>query len=133
MKGTYALALLALATACYADGITRGAVVDCSRYLSGVKGMVTACPRNLLPVCGSNDQTYNNECLLCAENAERGLNVRKLHDGQCIDCSGTKAFCTMEYSAHCGSDGTTYSNKCAFCAAVKKTRGALFLLKKGEC
>uniref|UniRef100_A0A6I8N4Y4 Kazal-like domain-containing protein n=1 Tax=Ornithorhynchus anatinus TaxID=9258 RepID=A0A6I8N4Y4_ORNAN len=55
--------------------------VDCSRYLSGVKGMVTACPRNLLPVCGSNDQTYNNECFLCTDNFSGSLSYLHFTDG----------------------------------------------------
>uniref|UniRef100_A0A6I8N3N4 Kazal-like domain-containing protein n=1 Tax=Ornithorhynchus anatinus TaxID=9258 RepID=A0A6I8N3N4_ORNAN len=44
--------------------------VDCSGYPRAGNGKITTCPTNVSPVCGSNDQTYNNECLLL--NTGRG-------------------------------------------------------------
>ncbi|XP_056667600.1 ovomucoid-like isoform X5 [Monodelphis domestica] len=91
--------------------------VDCSRYPTTSKGII--CTDVLKPICGADKKTYRNECSLCATNAEKGLDIKKLHDGQCIDCPPKEQIaCTMEHKPHCGSDDHTYANKCSFCNAV---------------
>ncbi|XP_039415550.1 ovoinhibitor-like isoform X1 [Corvus cornix cornix] len=107
-------------------------VVDCSNYRRAVVDdrVVVACPRIFKPVCGSDSFTYNNDCGICAYNAEHDTNVTKIHEGPCkesvaVDCStylsGTKAgeaigACPFILREICGTDGVTYSNDCALCA-----------------
>ena len=40
------------------------------------------CPRHLMPVCGSDGQTYNNDCLLKTATCQ-DKSVVKLHNGAC--------------------------------------------------
>ncbi|XP_051474348.1 serine protease inhibitor Kazal-type 2 [Apus apus] len=49
----------------------------CYRY--GVHG----CPRDYNPVCGTDGETYSNECVLCLSNSENGKNVQILWRGPC--------------------------------------------------
>uniref|UniRef100_A0A6I8P3D2 Kazal-like domain-containing protein n=1 Tax=Ornithorhynchus anatinus TaxID=9258 RepID=A0A6I8P3D2_ORNAN len=96
--------------------------VDCSRYPSGEEGKPIPCPRHLSPVCGSNNQTYSNECL---SNKNEGYEERNWTFLQ-IDCQEIKPFCTLEYFPICGSDGKNYGNICAFCNG-KKSLPTFFL------
>ncbi|XP_045683225.1 double-headed protease inhibitor, submandibular gland-like [Phyllostomus hastatus] len=133
MKTITAFAILALAATTWAvSPLARGTQVDCSQY-SAAKGAKVACSRIYKPMCGSDDKIYSNECMFCMMQQERGLELRKLHDGECIQCTGQSSFCTMEYRPHCGSDGKVYGNRCLFCNAVAKSRGALYLANYGSC
>ncbi|KAM8993705.1 ovoinhibitor-like isoform 3-T3 [Ara ararauna] len=108
--------------------------IDCSQYPSriyeGGKARIR-CPRILLPVCGTDGFTYDNECGVCAHNLEHGTNVKKSHEGRCtvestpVDCStylsnaesgGAIAACPLILREICGTDGVTYSNDCLLCA-----------------
>lgn len=47
---------------------------------------VCACPRNFMPVCGSDNKTYSNRCLLHCnmESAQgRSVGLRMMHKGRC--------------------------------------------------
>ncbi|XP_031980770.1 ovoinhibitor-like isoform X2 [Corvus moneduloides] len=108
--------------------------VDCTRYRTQTTKdgkTLVACPRDLNPVCGTDGNTYDNECAICAHNVQHGTDVKKSHDGRCkaestpVDCStylsGTKAgeaigACPFILREICGTDGVTYSNDCALCA-----------------
>ncbi|XP_054424192.1 double-headed protease inhibitor, submandibular gland-like [Pteronotus mesoamericanus] len=132
MKTITVFAILALAATTWADSPTaRGTQVDCSKYMG--KGTKIPCSRIFKPICGSDEKVYSNECMFCMVQQERGLELRKLHDGRCVACTGYSPMCTMEYKPHCGSDGTVYANRCMFCNGVAKSRGELYLANYGQC
>uniref|UniRef100_A0A4X1T3U9 Kazal-like domain-containing protein n=1 Tax=Sus scrofa TaxID=9823 RepID=A0A4X1T3U9_PIG len=59
-----------------------GVEVDCTKY--GGKGASVACTREWKPICGIDQKTYSSECIFCFLSQERGLELRKLHDGECV-------------------------------------------------
>ncbi|XP_056014050.1 ovoinhibitor-like [Ostrea edulis] len=77
-----------------------------------------ACPYSLLPVCGKDGVTYDNEC------AMKCVGISKLNDGECVE---QPCVCPLNIDPICGKDGKTYDNECLMnCASVKKK-------KKGPC
>ncbi|XP_015428122.1 PREDICTED: double-headed protease inhibitor, submandibular gland-like [Myotis davidii] len=131
MKTITALAVLALVATTWAVSPPAiGTAVDCFKYQA--KGGF-ACTREYKPVCGVDNSVYSNECTYCMKKQERGIVLRKLHDGQCVKCSRYSQACTLEYMPHCGSDGVEYGNQCLFCNGVAKSRGALYLANYGPC
>ncbi|KAM4036478.1 serine protease inhibitor Kazal-type 1-like [Anomaloglossus baeobatrachus] len=46
-------------------------------------GASSRCPRNYDPVCGSDHQTYDNECLLCMETIKRNVHIKVTKNGRC--------------------------------------------------
>ncbi|XP_069724982.1 ovoinhibitor-like isoform X1 [Phaenicophaeus curvirostris] len=124
---------------------------DCSRYPRRVikdgKARIR-CPRILLPVCGTDGFTYDNECGLCAHNLEHGTDVKKSHEGRCkeestpVDCSmylsnvkAGEAITACPYILHeiCGTDGSTYSNECVLCAHNLEYRTNVAKKHDGRC
>ncbi|GAB9467620.1 hypothetical protein Gpo141_00004958 [Globisporangium polare] len=82
-------------------------------------------------VCGSDDQTYTNECLLLAAKCTNAkLNVAS--KGKCL-ADKCARFCTREYEPLCGSDGVTYGNACTFAEANCLADGKLKVIIESEC
>ncbi|XP_011552218.3 serine protease inhibitor dipetalogastin-like [Plutella xylostella] len=110
------------------------------------------CTRSYKPVCGSNGETYNNECLLncvAATDAMARSPVAKIHDGPCLPAgsqvivagangvqvaenSADPCTCTRAYKPVCGTNGETYNNECLLnCAA--STSSGVALKHVGAC
>ncbi|XP_072106664.1 trypsin inhibitor ClTI-1-like [Mobula birostris] len=49
----------------------------CDKYI------LPACPRNYAPLCGTDGNTYSNECVLCMEIKQRKANIRIRKPGRC--------------------------------------------------
>jgi len=105
------------------------------------------CPMVYQPVCGSNAQTYTNDCFFsCAQATEPGLTIHS--QGECAEPVDTVpegeqyssdeqendkgCICSMDYKPVCGTDRETYGNICFFNCA-RKENPALGFLSEGEC
>ncbi|XP_066948313.1 four-domain proteases inhibitor-like isoform X2 [Macrobrachium rosenbergii] len=102
------------------------------QYLAG--GLKPRCPRicpaNYAPVCGSNGQTYSNNCALNVAACE-DPSITKVSDGECRkpDCP---QFCPANYAPVCGSNGQTYGNDCELGVAACEDP-TITKVSDGEC
>ena len=111
-----------------------GSLQDCDR----------GCPKTLKPVCGSNGETYDNDCLLeiaACENPEQNITVECRKKCPCQskgpstehpDCKHLG--CHWLYNPVCGTDGQKYPNSgCLDLAACENPSQNITLGCKGEC
>ncbi|XP_066916259.1 agrin-like isoform X2 [Clytia hemisphaerica] len=116
------------------------------------------CPKILKPVCGSNGQTYPNECLLNYAMCRSQGKITKKHDGKCNKCKitcanvrcGFRSVCVDDFKTCkfqcqcnracqeifapvCGTDGVTYDNQCILDIAYCKSKGKITKKSDGKC
>lgn len=95
------------------------------------------CTQEYFAVCGSDDQTYDNECKLnCEKFKNNELTLKYI--GECrsehqipvrtdkstkISFESDECVCSKMYMPVCGSNGKTYLNECVFNCAQERTLG----------
>lgn len=113
---------------------------DEAENIQAVEEPLCFCTLEFFPICGSDDKTYSNECMLkCAQRKTNSLKVK--HYGKCgkenrildeADSIMDPCVCPQDYSPICGSDDRTYSNACDF-NCEKKRNEELEITHYGEC
>lgn len=106
---------------------------------------ICACTEEYSPVCGNDEKTYSNECLLNCEKLKKNQLTLK-YRGECgkriefpegieykvQDDEAIKCVCTRVFAPVCGSNDLTYANTCTFNCA-KKNNKSLEVKHQGEC
>ncbi|XP_035413412.1 serine protease inhibitor Kazal-type 2 [Cygnus atratus] len=77
-----ALPVLVLLPALLAGLLSRPGAAASVPPACGMYG-VPGCPKDYNPVCGTDGETYSNECVLCLSNSENKKDVQIYKRGTC--------------------------------------------------
>lgn len=89
------------------------------------------CSRELDPICGTDDNSYENDCIFnCAKTQNDDLEIK--YRGECNTADESACICAEAYLPVCGSDNSTYSSECIL-ECVQKREKDLKLKYHGEC
>ncbi|KAJ3095030.1 hypothetical protein HDU97_007340 [Phlyctochytrium planicorne] len=103
-----------------------------SSFCNGIR-----CSMEVKPVCGSNGETFRNECFFSIAHCKNN-GLTKTADVACdavapaapSACDAIK--CTMQFSPVCGSDGQTFQNECFLTIAACKN-ASIVKVADAEC
>lgn len=93
------------------------------------------CPKNLRPICGSNNVTYDNDCIFdCAASQTKYLEFQ--YCGRCeVEANHTiknDCICPMTRDPVCGNNNREYRNEC-FLNCLMESNKELKMEHKGRC
>ncbi|XP_070206823.1 agrin-like isoform X2 [Littorina saxatilis] len=101
-----------------------------------------------VPVCGSDSQTYQNECQMKVESCRRKQIITISSTGSCEKCYGVMCkfgakcengvcvcpiLCSTLREAVCGSDGQTYINECEMRKSACLKEMDIEVAQDGDC
>jgi len=94
-----------------------------------------ACTFDYTPVCGTDGQTYGNDCELASTACLKRSNVRMAHQGECVRAvpEVCNEACLLNWAPVCGSDGVTYGNSCELESTACTKRSSVKIAHQGEC
>ncbi|XP_029434147.1 LOW QUALITY PROTEIN: agrin [Rhinatrema bivittatum] len=108
----------------------------------------TECVPSAQPVCGTDGNTYGNECELHVRACTQQTNLQVAAQGDCKSCGSTvcsfgaqcvdgQCVCPrcerQPYLPVCGSNGVTYDSKCQLQAASCQQRKVIEVSRIGPC